>query len=332
MVPLSHVLTLGFFVIWTWMYFGGESSYYTIERMKNKLLMQPFTSAQNEQSIELERLASPADVYQYLHQVFLPAMTDESLQYNNHPLLGFRLRQLRVMPSSCHLDPLFGELPCFGPYDSSSSGYTEEDSPWIVGNQTIPYMTSDETGEIQFWGQNSWYDGGGYVLQLPLNVTDTRAILRELEDHDFLDEQTRVVFIDFMTYSQSHHYLIQGRIFFEFPSTGGVLPRYDIQTIRVSRYQETDSKGLIAVQIFYLVFAIINVVLEVRLYKRLNKKKCGLPLSTLLSTLSNLTLIVLKVIWLYSIHEARQVLSQQRWFSFGLSYACSTDCKSRRYF
>jgi len=63
------------------------------------------------------------------------------------------------------------------------------------------YKSSEETQSVNYHGNVATYGGGGYFLDLSDNKTIASQMLKELEDHNWIDIGTRAVFIDFTLYN-----------------------------------------------------------------------------------------------------------------------------------
>ena len=73
------------------------------------------------------------------------------------------------------------------------------------------------------WGKLGSYDGNGYIQDLSLDANRSRCILECLKENDWLDRQTRVVFVDIVTYNPNLRYFLAGRWLLEAPAGGGMV-------------------------------------------------------------------------------------------------------------
>ncbi|CAH8290178.1 unnamed protein product [Heterobilharzia americana] len=156
---------------------------------------------------------------------------------------------------------------CYPAY-STSARYTG--SIEVQGN-IIPYYTvkawnfSDEsvTGATGFSAPYGYYDGSGYVQDLSRSRNVTEAILNELFQGRWIDQSTRVLFIDFTVYNANVNMFIIVKITFEIPESGGIFGSCEIQPARLFRYQTTLDYFLLACEIMYLAFLVYYVIEEI---------------------------------------------------------------------
>ena len=67
------------------------------------------------------------------------------------------------------------------------------------------------------------YSGGGYVANLGHTIEEAKKMIDELIDHRWLDEYSRVVFIEFLTYNPNINLFGVGMSAVEFTETGGII-------------------------------------------------------------------------------------------------------------
>ena len=68
------------------------------------------------------------------------------------------------------------------------------------------------------------YPGDGYAVTLNKNLTQSVALLRELEGRKWIDYSTRVLFIDFNLYNPNVNIFNAMQIIFEYSAGGLVYP------------------------------------------------------------------------------------------------------------
>lgn len=190
----------------------------------------------------------------------------ETMYYvqNVHVLLGgIRLRQIRLRPQECSLcanAAMFGgeawKGQCSGSTgtnfdfegrDCFESGDLDRESvSFVLGNETVEYEYRDgaELNDQEFSGMFSEYPGGGFVEDLPLNLSESMAMIENLEAMQWIDGSTLLVTLDFNTYYPSESLHTVTRLFWEMPASG-VFSRYEIKTWKFDRYSGDNDPGII---------------------------------------------------------------------------------------
>lgn len=201
------------------------------------------------------------------------------LIYYENKLLGVpRLRQLRVKKGSCKVHSLFRSVipDCYDSY----SFFNEDQAPFgkYVSNfdatihKETPYIyTSAMTLKSPIVsGAVSTYGAGGYYLDLTGDKASSRALIQDLQDNNWLDRGTRAVMLDFTVYNANINMFCQIRLLLEFPTSGGVLPSWDIRTVKLIRYVTPFDYFILALEILFAIFVVyytIEEALEIKIHK-----------------------------------------------------------------
>lgn len=98
---------------------------------------------------------------------------------------------------------------------------------------------------LSFWGYLGTYDGGGFVANLGLNKTEALKVLKELNDTKWIDDFTRVVFVEVNVMNMQSGLFTQVMVSFEMPPVGGLYLWTDIRSVKLYRY--TGGAGVIAI-------------------------------------------------------------------------------------
>jgi hypothetical protein len=97
------------------------------------------------------------------------------------------------------------------------------------------FRTQAELKELPFNGFLQTYGGGGYVQDLPLNLTEASEIIQVMKKERFLDLGTRLLTFDFTVYNSYLRLYNVIRMSMEFPATGGVIPKMTFLTVNIER-------------------------------------------------------------------------------------------------
>lgn len=134
----------------------------------------------------------------------------------NLALGKIRMRQLRVEDEACDVAEAFQDKLgkyCYpavvpGPLQTSSNyrGKTNGSSTFVT-----PYESNGDGYSWYSGTSKIMYPSSGYMVELPLTETAATAVLTELQEQDWVDENTRAVFIEFSTYNANIDHFSVGR-------------------------------------------------------------------------------------------------------------------------
>ncbi|XP_052262319.1 polycystic kidney disease protein 1-like 2 isoform X2 [Dreissena polymorpha] len=158
-----------------------------------------------------------------------------------------RLRQQRVTPdvckracqvvryvTRCRFDWFHGHDDT-GDYQEgwvargNHSKNTTSPSSWV-------YHSFVDLDGIPYLGELSVYNGGGYVTDLIGSPGHVTQITTQLEHHNWIDQHTRLLTVEFTVYNPNTNLFTNVQIAFELPSMGHVVTRSQIFTFRLFPY------------------------------------------------------------------------------------------------
>ena len=177
-------------------------------------------------------------------------------------------------------------------------------SPW-------KYLSGEESKtDYTSWGRSgSSFGGGGYIAYLGTDQKIALDLVNSLKAHHWVDDLTRVVFLELSVYNANVN-IITAMIFsIEFSSFGGASPRFDMYSFRLYRY-------FTPLQFIYLVGEIIFVVFVVQLIYRVGcliyRDRCGYFMSIWNFTDLFLILFSLVTIALYVLRSSHLTVLSKR--------------------
>lgn len=325
-----HISCLILLVSWTVFNFGNETTYYMIDRVKMSTVNRIFVTEDNQQLTFTGIYNIPIMKY-YLNNIIFNDLLLNYIDINTplknktksqiygringfSTITNLRVRQIRNKENICQFPNINTNYICTF---SDSDSNPEDKNNFITKNITIPYLTSDQTTEISWWGKNGIYSGAGLTIDLPLNVSETDDIIAVIIDNGFLNHQTKALFVDFTLYNHMKMTHIQTRLFFEFMETGGVYTSYDIQPIHLNRYKERDNMSLNVLEILLLIFIPLNIIYSFYLkYKETENILYALfQVDLLVLSTFFLTIVVLKIILIQQSNMAYNNLVNDKYYS-----------------
>lgn len=126
------------------------------------------------------------------------------------------------------------------------------------------------TGSYPYWGQYHIYYGGGYVAEMNHNESQSEQLLKQLQQHQWINHQTRAVFVEFTIYNAQVNLFSVVTLLAELPATGGIIPFVEIQTIRLFRDQYSSGMLVIVCEIIFISFIAYYIYRELNKLRRLS--------------------------------------------------------------
>ncbi|KAL3275221.1 hypothetical protein HHI36_019990 [Cryptolaemus montrouzieri] len=247
----------------------SSDMFYMNEAVKQGLLVKEFGGDNDEdiEPISFAAISTVSDMWRFISKVFIytiyfdkyynkySSIEDDkvlSVLYEN-VLLGVpRIRQVRVTEDSCEVHTYFRRLfrLCYGPYNEAN----EDKSAFGLAKGTAwEYTPASITKNIKTVGKVATYNGGGYYLDLSLNGKEAKAQIQKLEENLWITRNSRAVFLDFTVYNTNLNIFGNCKIMFELPPTGGVLPSYKFDSVKlVNNFNEWGYLAFICETIFYI--------------------------------------------------------------------------------
>ncbi|CAJ0558759.1 unnamed protein product, partial [Mesorhabditis spiculigera] len=201
--------------------------------------------------------------------------TENAMVYYENKLLGMpRIRMLKVTNDSCTVvDPFSREIKeCFASYTedredrsdidiSNSTDFTDSDY------SAFKWQSEEELSTGTIYGQMGTYGGGGFVALLPMsNKSGALEVIEKLLYNRWIERGTRAVLVDFSLYNANINLFCVCRLLFELPSTGGVIPTANFETLQLIRYVTTfDYFVLVCEGVFtaFTLFLVFEELLEI---------------------------------------------------------------------
>eukprot|EP01084_Bolivina_argentea_P116958 207739_1 len=205
-----------------------------------------------------------ADIYHYMRQILIPfllsnpkKMNGSTAAYvqNSHVLLGgIRLRQIRQEALECTYDG-WKDAVCLKEHQ-----ITREDQYFWNDNGdnvTYSYIDSSVLLDQRYRGKFDSYPGGGYIQDLPSNLSVAMDIVNHLEAYDWIDAATLFLSVDFNAYNPSVSLHTVVRLTWEMP-TSGIFSNDEMKTWKFDRYHG-DVSGFVLwfIHVIFFVFVVI---------------------------------------------------------------------------
>ena len=105
-----------------------------------------------------------------------------------------------------------------------------------------------------FVGHMALYGGGGYPADLGYDYPTALTVVADLHTHNWVDKQTRAVFVEFTVYNANVNLFGIAYLFLEFLPTGGAFPTAHFAVSRLYSYTGPFSSFMLACQVLLILF------------------------------------------------------------------------------
>uniref|UniRef100_A0A914Y7K7 Polycystin domain-containing protein n=1 Tax=Panagrolaimus superbus TaxID=310955 RepID=A0A914Y7K7_9BILA len=248
--------------------------------MQDYFVTDEYPNSLNETSAFLE-IQTMDDIWNYLENQLLNGIywneiadMDDPLEktlFNENKYLGkVRLRMLRVYNKTCDSPEFFKRetRECMPIYSKS----VENKEPFGPANSSA-YIYSEETelGTKDFTTFDSLitYGGGGFIQDLPTdNHEEALNIVHSLKEDQWIDQQTRMLFIDFTTYNIHIKLYTAVKLYIEI-TPFDIFPHRSIKSVNLYRYETFDDYLYLVFEAIFCSFTIFYFIQDMfEFYKK----------------------------------------------------------------
>ncbi len=121
----------------------------------------------------------------------------------------------------------------YGPGSMRNATLALELPPDAHSKDAWVYTTDSGDGSFPIRGELGTYDGNGYKIELIVNSGLTNKVIKELSLNQWIDRQTRAVFLEFTLYNADSNLFSLISMWMEVPLTGGPLLHTHATMIRI---------------------------------------------------------------------------------------------------
>ncbi|XP_028828513.1 polycystin-1 isoform X2 [Denticeps clupeoides] len=213
---------------------------------------------QLQQRFNYSTINSRDTLWTWLSGYLLPQLLDgPTLMYQTGSLLlgTPRLRQIRA-PTACPASGYFPGSSWFGCVSRNDTIAWSGQGFELASNWTA---SSVDNSGVWHWGQVWVYGSGGFVQELSQSLEVSRGLLQNLQKKQWLDPQTRAVFVEFSLYNTNTDLLSVLTFLLEFSGSERALSSLDLKTCRLHRL----SQGLdlpLLLTVLLLAFGVVFCV------------------------------------------------------------------------
>ncbi|KFW80121.1 Polycystin-1, partial [Phalacrocorax carbo] len=303
-VKLLHRMLKNFLIYMMFLLVILLTNYGDASRNSRAFLLQS-SIKQQLGSNEFLRIKRSDQFWVWMSQVFLPYLyNNRSGQESYSTTLGTaRLRQLRLREGSCRpwmCSVGVGVCTC-----TLAPGLRRRRaSQWLLCPSALPLCLLFLC-RVWYWGYISFYDSSGYVQELGASLEESRAQLNFLQEHTWIDNMSRAVFVELMQYNPSVDLPLQ----LEFRGAGQA-----IAAVTISPFPLLRLSGGVTLQLLMMVFLMMFVVYFV-VSESLSIKKAGRSYFTLWGNYGQWVFILLTTCTVV-VHLSQATLADQQWLKY----------------
>ncbi|NXG34557.1 PKD1 protein, partial [Dromaius novaehollandiae] len=301
-VKLLHKMLKNFLIYMLFLLVILLTNYGDASRNSRTFLLQS-SIKQQLGSNEFLRIKRSDQFWVWMSQVFLPFLyNNQSGQESYSTTLGAaRLRQLRLREAAgknCTDSRSFSTADYAAGWERAAENLT---AAWS-------YSPPDLAG-VWYWGYISFYDSGGYIQELGASLEESRAQLNFLQQHTWIDNMSRAVFVELMQYNPSVDLHAAITLQLEFLGAGQA-----VTAVTVSPFPLLRLSGGVTLQLLMMVFLMMFVVYFV-VSESLSIKKEGRAYFTLWGNYGQWVFILLSTCTVV-VHLSQATLADQQWLKY----------------
>ncbi|NWR32999.1 PKD1 protein, partial [Tachuris rubrigastra] len=302
-VKLLHKMLKNFLIYMMFLLVILLTNYGDTSRTSRAFLLQS-SIKQQLGSNEFLLIKRSDEFWLWMSQVFLPYLHNNgSGQESRSTTLGMaRLRQLRLQEGTA-------QRSCTDQHSFATADYG---TGWerAGGNVTAAWAHSPpDLAGIWYWGYMSFYDSSGYVQELGPSLEESQAQLDFLQQHTWIDNMSRAVFVELLQYNPSVDLHVAITLRLEFPGSGQAIAALTISPFPLLRLSAGVTLQLL-MMVFLMMFVVYFVVSE-----SLSIKKEGRAYFTHWGNYGQWLFILLTTSTVV-VHLSQATLADQQWLKY----------------
>lgn len=130
------------------------------------------------------------------------------------------------------------------------------------------HQSAWQLASIYIFGENQLYDGSGYSVQLGRNLANSLSVLKYIQEYKWIDERTRVIFIEFTLYGVNANLFNIVSIIAERTAYGNYILNFNIKTVKLLLVLENMPGIIVFVFIIFIGFTMIFLLrILIKLFK-----------------------------------------------------------------
>lgn len=187
-----------------------------------------------------------------------------------------RMRQIRLKSINCSVDsmivktkgctlPFRSSLMDTNHYDPKWKTYTNasEDTDFPVIRYKSYWLYQEESDSVSITGRLAKYPGSGFMVPLVNTPKNARMQLKMLRNDEWIDDQTRAVFVELSVYNPPTGFLCTVKLIAEFLPTGNVVTTSQLHSINFQLYADKIIVSRIKIEIVYIFCLLVLTIHDI---------------------------------------------------------------------
>ena len=150
-----------------------------------------------------------------------------------------------------------------------ADNFTSQDELLRLCPKPWRYQNAGKSDTVPKWGQFSFYPGGGFVADLGYENATAVSIIKNLQNNNWLDRQTRTVIVEFSAFNPSVNILGIGTYFYEMEASGYRAPFTRTEVLSLYSTETASRQFYLICVLLFIVFVLLYLGRECyKLYKQ----------------------------------------------------------------
>ncbi|XP_021344638.1 polycystin-2-like, partial [Mizuhopecten yessoensis] len=129
---------------------------------------------------------------------------------------------------------------------------------------SFKYFSSKDTKAFPTNGVHEMYGPGGYYMDIGPKQSAAVRSVAELKTYDWIDQNTRAVFVSFMAYNGNTNLFSYVNVIFELPPLTGITTTFNIVSANLYPYNTVWDYIILLAQFVFIVVVIVRLVLLIK--------------------------------------------------------------------
>jgi len=285
---LLYMCTYGTKDPWSWRYYNTQQN--ALEHGFNEMYgpMIDGPGYQFEKPLPMSKVGDMKSFWYWTKHTYIPYIYGNT-DYGSRPsdkgsindgvsfLVGnTRIRQLRVKKVVCPPVVYKYEQECAMKINKHHADTADYGVHWQTVNSEddaalgFTYENSTVLKGMRLRGLLDWYEGGGYSMFLGRTQQSAAEAIDYLQENNWIDKETRSVFIEFTLYNTQINLYSVSFIKFELLPTGAIYPKFDLKLLKIDRWRDSFGITVFISEMAIIIYTIYFIVTEC---KELKKQK-----------------------------------------------------------
>jgi hypothetical protein len=156
--------------------------------------------------------------------------------------------------------------------DNYDLGWQSPSSSPLTNLTSFKYTNSSVYNSYPYAGVYSSYVGGGFTYELTGNATQIQADFQVMQTTNWIDRQTRAVFLEYSLFNPNINLFSYCIVLFEFLPTGTIVRSFRFDPINLLSLEQSIYSFSIMISIVYMCIVFVMSLNEIRKMIKLKRE------------------------------------------------------------